>query len=177
MPWLWPWGLGKGLQQLGGDIEQSPQNIHLSPSAEPCSAGNQVCRALLPCAAAVGVPGHPQPWGMISPVGWEGKWVCRESLGVVLGLCPLPVGLMVPARPPGAAAPLGLGCLPQPFIAEQWEAPWLLLGPVCPPVLCPPAPAGSCAPGSPSSRAPLRPGQLLGSRAHSCSTSPRLQYL
>lgn len=71
------WGLGKGLQQLG-DIEQSPQNIHLSPFAEPCSAGNHVCRALLPCSCGSrvgmspvlllqlwGVPGHPWLWGMI----------------------------------------------------------------------------------------------------------------
>lgn len=92
-------GAWEGLAAVGwGDMEQSPQNIGLSLTAEPCSAKKQVCRALLPCSygstsqeghlpcccSPRGVTGHPWLWGTGSAAGWEGKWLRRESLGVVL---------------------------------------------------------------------------------------------
>lgn len=45
-----PPGAREGLAAAGwGDLEQSPQNICLSLTAEPCSAEKRVCRALLAC--------------------------------------------------------------------------------------------------------------------------------
>lgn len=71
----------------------------------------------------------------------------------------------------------GLSCLPLPFTAEQREVPLAAYqGQGAPLRSVPPAPTGSWAPGSPSCHAPhvSRGSQLLGSRAHSCSTSPQL---
>lgn len=75
---------------------------------------------------------------------------------------------------------LGLGCLPPPFTAEQWEAPLAASwgqGTPCALALQPLQAARSL--GSPSAVHPLssRGSQLQGSHAHSCSTSPRLWYL
>lgn len=95
----------EGLRAVWRDIDQRPQNIHLSPSAEPCSAGNQVCRALLPCSCGSrarlspvlllqlwGLPGHPWLWGMISHQ-LAGK--VNGCVGNHLVVC---VGTVPPAR-------------------------------------------------------------------------------
>lgn len=86
MSWYPGSGLLRAWEQLAaawGDIEQSPQNIHLSPSAEPCSAGNQVCRTLLPCSCGSMARMSPvllRLWGCLGTHGsgarshqWAGK--------------------------------------------------------------------------------------------------------
>lgn len=118
-----PLGAWEGLAAVGwGDVEQSPQNICLSLTAEPCSAEKQVCRTLLPCSygstsqeghlpcscSPRGVTGHPWLWGTGSAAGWEGKWVRRESLGVVCWDCaPLSIELIAPTLSPCAPACVG----------------------------------------------------------------------
>lgn len=107
-----PWGLGKGLQQLGGHRAEptkhsfEPLCIALlswklsmwsSPALQLWLQGQNVT---CPAAAAVGdawapmAPGHDLTSGLGREMGVSGITQC-----CVLGLCPLPTGLIFPAWP------------------------------------------------------------------------------
>lgn len=100
VPRVWPVeGLGRAYSSLGGHRAEPTKrsleplcrallswksSVQSSPALQLWLQGQNITS---PAAAAVGVPGHPWLWGMISAVGWEGKWVCREPLGVVCWDC------------------------------------------------------------------------------------------
>lgn len=177
------WGLGKSLQQrAGGDMEQSPQNICLSLTAEPCSADKasvQSCAGLqlwlcesgrspaLLLQPSRGALGQGLSSGLEREMGaWGVTWCC--VLGSRPLVCRADHSYSVPLRSStrrqlccsAGWTPMqdtsGFGCLPLPFTAEQREA----LGAGAPLALCPSGPAGSRAPGSPSCCAPhVRQGQ------------------